>query len=147
MRLYALRTAVAAAASTVSSTWELDCLPYVPDNIDPPTLYVRPDRVRFDLTHGRGTDEIILDVVLLVSTVEDRAAQEYLDSFVDGGGLSSLKTAIEAPRRTGTNGRYAGDVCDDLHVSEVEAYRWYRVGEVEYLGARWAVRCIGSGGS
>lgn len=147
MKIKDLRVAVAAAAGSAVSTWDLTCLPYVPDDISPPVLFVRPDPVTFDLTMARGTDEVLLSILLLVSRSEDRDSQDFLDSFLDGGGASSVKTAVEAGRHTGTDGMYAGDVCDDLHVKSVEAYQWYVVGGVEYLGARFALRCIGSGGT
>jgi hypothetical protein len=145
VKLKDLREQIADAASTVASAWELVCVPYVPDSIDPPTLFVRPSRIEYDLTFGRGTDGIDLDVLLLVSRVEDRDAQEFLDGFLDGGGASSVKTAIEATRGSGPGHTALGGTCDDVHVPTFDAYHWYPIGGVEYLGARWSVHCIGSG--
>jgi hypothetical protein len=141
-----LRKGLAAAARDAVGAHQVTCLAYVPKVIDPPCLFVTPERVEYDKTMARGVDEARLFLTLLVSTVEDEDAQEFLDSFVDGSGPASIKQVIDAAR--GAPGQAAlGGACDDVHLSSCDAYQWFTVGDVQYLGARWSLRCIGSGGS
>lgn len=144
MNLVALREALREAAAAVVVDVDVTWLAYVPDDVDPPCGFVQPDTITYDQAYGRGLVEVRMFVTVVVSRTDDQAAQELLDAFLAGAGAGSVKAAIEAAR--GAPGELALDgTCHDVHVPSVEAYRWFEVGGTEYLGARWTVRCIGTG--
>lgn len=146
MELSAVRAGLATAAQAVVSDPPLMCLPYTPDSITPPVLYVRVEPFDYDLTMRRGVDEFNFALILLVSRADDRASQELLDAYVSGSGPASVKAAVEAERAA--LGRVTlGGSCDDAHVKRVAAYQWFLFSDVQYLGAQFTVRVIGPGGS
>lgn len=129
----------------VTSTPKLTALPYVPDSVPAPCAYTDDIEVNFDYTYGRGTDEATFTLRVLCSRADDKDGQKLLDGYLRGAGPASIKAVLEAQRQTGTGGKYAGDVCDDLYVSGVNAYRWFTVGEAKYVGAEFKITVIGSG--
>lgn len=88
--------------------------------------------ITFDATMGRGSDDYVFTVVLLVSNAHDRTAADNLDAYLAGSGSSSVKAAIEGD---GTLGGAA-------HFARVQSVREYGVityGNVPYLGAQFVV--------
>jgi hypothetical protein len=141
--LTALRVALTAALQTLSSdTYPLTCLPFVPAKPTPPAAFVAPTRATFDKAFRRGLDEWLFTVTLVVARGDDEASQTLLDAYLAGSGALSVKAAIEVHHPPAV---VLGGACDDVHVTAVEAYRWFQFAEVQYLGAQWAVRVIGSG--
>lgn len=145
MLLSAVRQGIADAIRLgVSSTPPLTVYSFLPDSVDVPCAFVRPDVINFDQTMNRGTDEITCEVILYVSRADDESAQNLLDGYLAGSGSASLKAALVAAR--GAPGQYALDgACDDLQLVSARGYRWYRHNDVTYLGAELTVRCIGEG--
>jgi hypothetical protein len=147
MRVSLVRQGLADAASAVVSDPPLKCLPYVPAGFVVPCMYVQVEPFKFDLAFHRGADELNLSLMLLVSRTDDRSAQELLDAYISGSGPASVKAAVEAEREITGRVTFGGS-CHDAQVTGVEAYQWYDVGDgTKFLGAKFAVRCIGSGGT
>ncbi|MGI5293269.1 hypothetical protein ACQEVF_59530 [Nonomuraea polychroma] len=122
----------------------LNCFGYCPDSVPEPCFYVGEIEIDFDRAFQRGMDEMRVTCRLLVSRADDRAGQRALDTYLSGSGASSIKAAFHAAR--GAPGQPAlGGLCDDLHLTRVQGYRMYEVGEVKFYGAELIVRIIGEG--
>lgn len=122
----------------------LNALGYVPDSVPEPVFYAGEAEIDFDSAFRRGLDEARITCRLLVARSDDRSGQEALDEYLAGSGDRSVKTALEAAR--GAPGEFAlGGLAHDLHVTRVQGYRLYQVGEVQYYGAEIIVRVIGAG--
>lgn len=135
---------VALADTVRAEIPSLTCFGYVPDSIPEPCFFVGEAEIEFDKTFGRGLDEVTLTCRLLVSRADDRSGQAALDRYLSGSGPRSIKRAIETAR--GAPGEYAlGGLAHDLHLTRVQAYRMYAVGENTYYGAELMVRVIGEG--
>jgi hypothetical protein len=142
MDVGAIRKGIARAVK--AGVPSLNCFGYVPDSCPEPCFYAGEVDITFDRTFGRGLDEIEVTCRLLVSRADDRSGQAALDRYLAGSGPHSIKAALVAAR--GAPGEPALDgLCDDLHLTRVQAYRMYQVGEVQYYGAELIVRVIGRG--
>lgn len=117
---------------------------YCPDAPAEPAFYAGETEIHFDLTFGRGLDEVIVTCRLLVSRADDESGQAALDAYLSGSGPDSIKAALLAAR--GEPGQAAlGGLCHDLHLTRIQGHRLYQVGEVQYYGAELTVRVIGEG--
>jgi hypothetical protein len=88
-----LRTGLATALGTIAN---LRVYELVPDNPQHPSAIIRIDRVEFDSTMARGSDEFAFVITVVVGRADDRAAQMKLETYVAGSGSQSIKTAIES---------------------------------------------------
>lgn len=68
----------------------------VPDGLIPPALVIGQLSITWDLVFTRGADSAEVDLILIAGRMSDRAAQDYLDSFLTATGANSIKTKIEA---------------------------------------------------
>jgi hypothetical protein len=68
----------------------------VPDGLIPPALVIGQLSITWDLVFARGADSAEVDLILIAGRMSDRAAQDYLDSFLTATGANSIKTKIEA---------------------------------------------------
>ena len=88
-----LRAGLATALGTIAN---LRVYELVPDNPQHPSAIIRIDRVEFDSTMARGSDEFAFVITVVVGRADDRAAQMKLETYVAGSGSQSIKTAIES---------------------------------------------------
>lgn len=136
---------VAAAATAVSTpVLKMTAYAYVPDDVEAPCVYPDLKPIKFDVTMGRGTDEMTVGLIVLCARTDDRAGQRMLQGYLSGSGSSSVKAAIEAARGVPGVGALAG-ACDDLHVQEVSEPRQYEHAGEKYYGAEFTVHIFGSG--
>ena len=89
----ALKTAINVAGLRVYDT--------VPDGLIPPALVIGQLSIEWDLVFKRGADSATVDLILIAGRMSDRAAQDYLDSFLTASGANSIKTLIEADQTLG----------------------------------------------
>lgn len=68
----------------------------VPDGLIPPALVIGQLSIEWDLVFARGADSATVDLILIAGRMSDRAAQDYLDSFLTATGTNSIKTKVEA---------------------------------------------------
>ncbi|MEV2240580.1 hypothetical protein [Micromonospora sp. NPDC049891] len=136
MNISAIRSAL--AESVASVTPELNTYGYVPDSVAVPCFYVGGVEIDYDVTMGRGSDELSVTCVVLVSANSDASGQEQLDAYLNGSGASSLKAAIEADETLGGE-------CFTLAVSRAQGYGFHKVGTTDYLGAELVVNITGDG--
>lgn len=141
MDVQAVRNGLAAAAAVIP---ELNCYGYVPDEVSEPAFVAGEVTIDFDQTFNRGTDQIIVTCLILVSRSDAELGQKLLADYLSGSGAKSLKVALETAR--GEDGEAAlGGACDDFHVRGAQGYRYYTLGGVNYFGAALSVLVIGDG--
>ena len=88
-----LKTAINVAGLRVYDT--------VPDGLIPPALVIGQLSIEWDLVFKRGADSATVDLILIAGRMSDRAAQDYLDSFLTASGANSIKTLIETDQTLG----------------------------------------------
>jgi hypothetical protein len=95
-----------------------------------PCVIVIPFTTDFAQAMGRGLDEYVFDLLVLVSTSETDIRQDELDSYVTGAGSSSIRQVI-------SNNKTLGLTNTDAYVSEMTEYGMrFPAAEVEHIGAR-----------
>jgi len=107
----------------------------VPDGLIPPALVIGQLSITWDLVMARGADSAEVDLILIAGRMSDRAAQDYLDSFLTASGANSIKTKIEADQTLG------GSVSSVRVVSATPIS--LTVAGVEMLAYRYAVALWG----
>lgn len=107
----------------------------VPDGLIPPALVIGQLAITWDLVMARGADSAEVDLILIAGRMSDRAAQDYLDSFLTASGANSIKTKIEADQTLG------GSVSSVRVVSATPIS--LTVAGVEMLAYRYAVALWG----
>lgn len=67
---------------------------YVPDQVPTPCAVVGNLTLTFDEAQNRGLDLAQVDVIIIVSRMNERGAQDRLDGFLAGTGSGSIKAAL-----------------------------------------------------
>ena len=129
-----LRTAIATNLATISG---LRTAAEIPDNINPPIAVVSFDRVQFHQSYKNGLSNYDFTVQLIVSRVDERNAQRYLDAYCSSTGASSVLLAIESDKTLGGK-------AFDCFVSEMSSYGSVIIGENTYLAAEFQVQVLAS---
>lgn len=88
--------------------------------------------VNYDSTMGRGSDDFLFTILLLVSNKVERVSQDALDAYLDGSGATSIREAIAAD---GT----LGGVAHFTNVTGVRDYGLVSYGGQQYVGAELIV--------
>lgn len=102
----------------------------------PPCIYVAGGPIQYDLSMGRGVDDMTFTITALVQLTTDVGAQKKLDTLAAASGAGSLKATVEGDRTL-------GGVVDTLHVSEAAEERVYEAaGKPPMLGREWTVRVL-----
>lgn len=104
---------------------------FPPKNAAPPFAFVDlPESVDFDASMKRGMDRALINVVVCVADVIDRAARDSITAYAAGSGAGSVKTVLES----------AG-IGESLRVQSVE-FRPVLMAGSTYLGAVFACDVI-----
>lgn len=121
----AIKTTIEANIST------LHAYKYVPEAANVlPCVVIIPFTSDFAQAMGRGLDEWVFDLLVLVSASDDLVRQAELDSYVTGGGSSSIRQMI-------FNNRTLGLTSTDAYVSEMTEYGMrFPAAEIDHIGAR-----------
>lgn len=121
----AVKTTLEANIST------LHAYKYVPEAAQVlPAVVIIPFTGDFDQAMGRGLDNYVFDLLVLVSASDDLVRQAELDSYVTGAGASSIRQTI-------FNNKGLGRSDCDAHVSEMTEYGMrFPVSEIDHIGAR-----------
>lgn len=82
-----------ALAPVVARTFD-----YVPDQVPAPCAVIGNITITFDEAQNRGLDMGEVDVIVIVSRMNERGAQDKLDGYLAGTGAGSVKAALEADR-------------------------------------------------
>lgn len=67
---------------------------YVPDQVPTPCAVVGNLTLTFDEAQNRGLDLANVDIIVIVSRMNERGAQDRLDGFLAGTGSGSIKAAL-----------------------------------------------------
>lgn len=106
---------------------------YGADQINTPSAIVALPDVNFDAAMGRGSDEALFPVHILVARVSDRSARDAMGNFI-AGDLASIKEALE-------DDPTLGGACDTLRVQSA-APAPMTVAGVDYLGYTFTVQVV-----
>jgi hypothetical protein len=130
-----LRTGLATRLATITG---LRSSAYIPDNPQPPVAVVMPGRIQYDTAFGRGSDEYLFTIMLIVGRVADRASQTNLDAYCASSGSASVKAAVEGDRTLGGKAL-------DCRVTEMTNQGSLAIGDVTYHTAEFSVTVIAAG--
>jgi hypothetical protein len=125
-------------AANASAAQGLNVLDYASDAITDNAFQVAEIDIDFDATFGRGSDTANITCRVFTSRADDKAGQQKLRDFMSGGGVYSVKKAIESDRTL-------GGACDDLRVVSAKGNRLFIVGDARYYGVEFTVFVIGDG--
>lgn len=103
--------------------------------VPPAAIVTFPDSYDFDTTYSRGTDRLVVPIVVLVGRATDRAARDLLARYADGVGDWSIKAAIE---------NHTYESLDSLRVQRVE-FDAFPMAGIEMLTATFNVDVVGPG--
>lgn len=67
---------------------------FVPDQVPTPCAVIGNLTLTFDVAQNRGLDLAQVDIIVIVSRMNERGAQEKLDGFLAGSGAGSIKAAL-----------------------------------------------------
>lgn len=67
---------------------------FVPDQVPTPCAVIGNLTLTFDIAQNRGLDLAQVDIIIIVSRMNERGAQEKLDGFLAGTGAGSIKAAL-----------------------------------------------------
>lgn len=126
MDLSAIRTALAVAGEAAG---DLDCLPYIPASIAPPTLAVGRMQLTYNQTFGALT-EVVVTVHAFASLADNQQGQDDLLPLLAPSGV---KAALEADRTL-------GGACQELRVESADGPGFSDVAGQSYWSATWTVR-------
>ncbi|HSH58625.1 MAG TPA: hypothetical protein VK988_03085 [Acidimicrobiales bacterium] len=123
--------AIAAGLRTIAGLRVFD---FMPDTISPPAAIVQlPRTINFDLTFGRGSDALVIPVLVVVAKVSERAAYNSLAAYLNLDGPTSVKQALDGN---------LGGVVDDAHVVRATGIGSYSIGGIDYMGCLFEVNII-----
>lgn len=108
---------------------------YVPDQINVPCAVVGNPTMTFDEAQNRGLDMAEIDVLVIVSRMNERGAQTALNEYLAGSGVKSVKAALEADRTL-------DGACADLRVRRASPITIEQSG-VQYFAYRYEVDIYG----
>jgi len=117
----------------------LVCFDHVPDAIPDMAFIVGEMDVEYDMTFRGNHDRLLVTCRIFISRSDDQQGQRVLREFMSSGGLSSVKTALEA------SPRYEPGVWDDLRVQRARGNRLFVIGETRYYGVELEILVVGSG--
>lgn len=133
MRLFDVMADLGAALGVIDG---LRVLPYTERRVNPPQAMVAlPRTYAYDATMGRGSDDLLMPVIVFVGQPDAESAQRHLSAYVDGAGVTSVKEAIE---------KYSATAYDFAVVQDVQ-FLVMAVASVDYLTATFRVRIVGKG--
>lgn len=127
-----LRSNITGALGAVNMTGYLMTPP------EPPCFEIDfpPDSFVYDLTSGRGQDELDLIVRGIVGLQEPDESQKLLDTWLAGSGSGSVKAAIESDKTL-------GNAVESLRVTQATGHRRLLTPEgTMYLCAEWTVHLL-----
>ncbi len=111
---------------------------YRAPNIQAPHAVIGLPSVEYDVTMGRGSDTLNVQVLLYVTRADDQLAQANVDEYMAGHGDRSIKTALEDPALSGLSAAM-------VRVQRAEAGTASSQDGSEWLAATFDVQVIASG--
>lgn len=116
-----------ALSGQIATATGLRAYDYVPEDVNPPMLFVAFDRLRI-VTMSAGSVDLFLDCVVFTSKASDRAGQKALYEYLSLQAPKSIIAAIMADPTLGLSGVSCSPASDDIRslgVEEVAAYGYF----------------------
>jgi len=116
-----------ALAAQIAAATGLRAVDYVPEDLDPPAVFIAFDRLRIR-TMSSGSVDLFLDVVVFTSRASDRVGQHTLYEYLSLEPPKSIIAAIMADTTLGLEGVSCSPASDDIRAlgfEEVAAYGYY----------------------
>jgi hypothetical protein len=114
----------------------LRVLPYEADDVNVPAAMISlPTNLDYSRAYARGMDSITLNIIILVSSVNDRIRRNEITPYGDGSGTKSIKQVLES-------GKYGS--FDTIFVPRGN-FDVINISELKYLGIRFVVTVTGQG--
>jgi hypothetical protein len=129
-----LRDGLAANLRTISG---LRVSAEIPEGVNPPNAVVVFDRVQYHQSFKNGMASYAFTIQVIVSRVEERNAQRYLDAYCSTTGSSSVLLAVESDKTLGGK-------AFDTYVSEMSSYGSINIQDNTYLAAEFQVQVLAS---
>jgi hypothetical protein len=113
----------------------------MPDQTEGHCLLVMPDTADFAKAFGRGTDEWLFNLYVIIPWQETTVVQDNLDEYVSGSGTKSVRQVI-------WNNATLGGVVDDAFVKGMRGFGGqFQMAKVPHVGAILDLQVITSGTS
>lgn len=135
MDITAVRLALATAADAIEG---LNCYGFSPDAIVEPAFCAGRIEIDYDSAMGRGMDSINVFCRVLASRADDEAGNAVLNTYLKGGGSTSLKAALQVDRTL-------GGTCSTMRVRRVDSHRMFEHAGTDYFGAELTIEVHGRG--
>lgn len=117
---------------------EMRVFAYGAERVTPPAATVLlPTRIEFDLSAGRGTDKLIVPLIVYVARTEARSTRDLLGPYLDGAGPRSVKRAVEA---------HTPAAFDVARVANAEPGLFLDMADGKFVGAEFEIHIYGEGG-
>lgn len=130
MLLSELQDGLIARLSTISG---LTVAKFEMSTVPVPMAVVRPARISYNATMGRGSDDVEFSIAVLVSRADTESGLDELNEFAAGHGDRSIRTVLEASLG-------ASDPLNDCMIRVDEAEVGSRdAGDASFLTATFAV--------
>jgi hypothetical protein len=101
----------------------------MPDQTDGHCLLVMPDTGDFAKSFGRGHDEWVFNLYVIIPWQETTVVQDKLDQYVSGSGTKSIREVIY-------NNRTLGGVVDDAFVRGMRGFGGqFQLAKIPHVGA------------
>lgn len=129
----------AIADTIVSINEEMSSYPTFPDMPQVPAVVIQPKKSDFALSMGRGADEWLFDLFVIVGIPEIGLAQDNLDLYVDGSGPKSIRRII-------FDNPTLGDVVEDSMILGMDKYGGnYETAKIPHVGACLTLKVLAIG--
>lgn len=118
----------------------LNVLAFPTGAVHPPAAVVGlPSTVVFDKTYGRGSDTMVIPVLVVFGKPDSRSARDAFSAYASGSGPKSVKAVLEANPTA-----YLSMDGNGLHVRDAET-DVVTLGGTDYAAALFNVDVIGPG--
>lgn len=131
-----LNNAIDQIATRLDAMQGYKVFPYPPESVTPPCLIVSyPDEVEYDLTNGRGTDQVKgLVISAVVGKVTSLAARRKVMDLAQGG-TGGIKSLIESQPFT---------AFDDIQIVTAQ-FDEVTIADVDYIAVTFSATITGRG--
>lgn len=131
-----LRNVMIELATQLDTIPELNVFSFPADSVVPPAAMVLwPVDVAYDMTYGRGSDRMTLQVVVVVGRRDSESTRDELSAYIDGSGPRSIKQVLES-------GTYTA--FDAVRVIGADIGQW-AIGDTPYMAALFDLDIAGDG--
>jgi hypothetical protein len=116
-----------ALASQIATATGLRTTDHVPDDLNPPALFVAFDRLRI-VTMSAGAVDLYLDCIVFTSRASDRSGQKALYEYLSLQPPKSIIAAILADTTLGLSGVSCSPASDEIRalgIEEVAGYGYF----------------------